>query len=243
VWWQVDAVAASGETASTGAVGPVTIPPWATLLTLNDPAGVATADSQPLLRWTAPAIAVPPGPFTYDVLVRPVAPAGPGLVIAGLVDTAVVLPQPLERGVVYRWAVVSRAGADSSITESAGTFLVLDPQAPQATLLHQNFPNPFGASATCVWFDLASPAVVELQILDLRGRLVRTLVPAPGVASFLPAGRYGRGPAGGATCDPLFTWDGTAADGGAVPAGVYLVRLRAGGSVQFKRAVYSGRAR
>jgi subtilisin family serine protease len=241
LWWRVDARAASGETASTGIVGSVAIPPWATLLTLNDAAGVTTADSQPLLRWTAPAIAVPPGPFRFDVQVRPVAPAGPALVFPGLTDTALVVPQPLERGASYRWAVVSRAGGDSSVTESAGTFLVLDSQVPLATLLHQNFPNPFGATATCVWFDLSSPAAVELQVLDLRGRLVRTLVPGPGVSGFLPAGRYGRGPAGSGTCDPAFTWDGTAADGEAVPAGVYVVRLKAGGRVQFKRAVYSGR--
>jgi len=241
LWWRVDAAAATGETATTGPVGPVTVPAWATLLTLNAPAGVTTPDSQPLLRWTSPAIAVPPGPFTYDVFVQPVAPPGPALALLGVTDTAIVVPRPLERGVSYRWAVIAHAGADTSRTESAGPFLVLDPRVPQATLLHQNFPNPFGATATCVWFDLARASAVELQILDLRGRLVRTLIPGPGVSGSLPAGRYGRGGAGGPTCDPLFTWDGTAADGGAVPAGVYLIRLKAGGAVQFKRAVFTGR--
>ena len=241
VWWRVDAVAATGDSATTGAVGAVAVPAWATLLTLNAPAGVTTPDSQPMLRWTSPAIAAPPGPFTYDVFVQPVAPAGPAQAIFGVTDTDLVVPRPLERSVSYRWAVVAHAGADTSRTESAGTFLVLDPNVPQATLLHQNFPNPFGATATCLWFDLAAPSAVELQILDLRGRLVRNVVPAPGVTGSLPAGRYGRGPAGGPTCDPLFTWDGTAADGAAVPAGVYLVRLKAGGAVQFKRAVFAGR--
>jgi hypothetical protein len=137
--------------------------------------------------------------------------------------------------------VTSHAGADTSTTASVAPFLVLNADLPQATLLHQNFPNPFGATATCVWFDLAVDGAVELQILDLRGRLVRVLVPAPGVPGSLEAGRYGRGATGGPTCDPLFTWDGTAADGAAVPPGVYLVRFKAGGSVQFKRAVFMGR--
>lgn len=243
VWWRVDAVAATGDSATTGAVGPVTIPAWATLVTLNAPGGVTTPDSQPVLRWISPAIAVPPGPFTYDVFVQPVTPPGPAQGVFGVTDTDLVVPRPLERSVSYRWAVLAHAGADTSRTESAGTFLVLDPSVPQATLLHQNFPNPFGATATCVWFDLAAPSAVELQILDLRGRLVRTLVPGPGVSASLPAGRYGRGAAGGPTCDPLFTWDGTAADGAAVPAGVYLVRLKASGAVQFKRAVFAGQDR
>ena len=241
LWWRVDAVAATGDSATTDAVGPVAVPAWATLLTLNAPAGVTTPDSQPLLRWTSPAIAVPPGPFTYDVFVQPVAPPGPAVAVFGVPDTDLVVPRPLERNVSYRWAVLARAGADTSTTESAGTFLVLDPDLPHATLLHQNFPNPFGTAATCVWFDLAAAAAVELQILDLRGRLVRTLVPGPGSPGSLPAGRYGRGAAGGPTCDPRFTWDGTTADGNAVPAGVYLIRLQASGAVQFKRAVFAGR--
>ena len=54
---RVDAVAATGDSATTGAVGPVAVPAWATLLTLNAPGGVTTPDSQPMLRWTSPAIA------------------------------------------------------------------------------------------------------------------------------------------------------------------------------------------
>jgi hypothetical protein len=241
LWWRVDARAATGDTGTTGPVGAVDVPPWATLLTLNAPGGVTTLDSQPLLLWTSPPIAVPPGPFTYDVFVQPVAPPGPAVAVFGFTDTTIVVPRPLERGVSHRWWVTSHAGADTSTTASVAPFLVLNADLPQATLLHQNFPNPFGAAATCVWFDLAVDGAVELQILDLRGRLVRALVPAPGVPGSLEAGRYGRGATGGPTCDPLFTWDGTAADGAAVPPGVYLVRFKAGGSVQFKRAVFMGR--
>ncbi len=243
VWWHVDATAATGQRASSGPAGPVTVPPWATLRTLSAPAGETTLDSQPTLRWSSPQVAAPPGPFRYDVFIQRTAASIPDVVITDLADTALLVPQPLERNVTYRWGVVSRLGPDSSVTRSAGTFLVLDPSVPPTTLLYQNFPNPFPGPAgepTCVWFDLATVSLVQLEILDLRGRRVRSLIPAPGVGGVLPPGRYGRGAAGTATCDPRFAWDGRADDGRPVPAGVYLCRLRTSATVQFKRIVYRG---
>jgi hypothetical protein len=35
-------------------------------------------------------------------------------------------------------------------------------------------------------------------------------------------------------------WDGRTSDGRRVPSGVYLYRLKAGGTVQFKRIVFRG---
>jgi len=245
VWWRVDATAATGETGTSGVVGPVDIPAWATLLTFTAPEGETTADSQPLFAWRAPPVTVPPGPARYDVLIRRTTAVTPEVVVRDVIDTMVRLPVPLERGVTYTWALVARVASDSSTIPSIGTFLVLDPTAPPATLLYQNFPNPFpgpGGAPTCLWFDLAGPTSVELDILDLRGRLVRRLLPAPQMSGTLAAGRYGRGPPGTATCDPSLTWDGRAEDGRTVPAGVYLARLRAGAAVQFKRLVFRGGA-
>jgi len=114
--------------------------------------------------------------------------------------------------------------------------------APPVTLLYQNFPNPFpanGRDSTCISFDLAAESEVELIVLDLRGGPVRHLVPGPGFGSFLPPGRYGRTGTGG--CDPRLMWDGRADDGRVVPAGVYLYKLHAGGVLEFKRIVFSGR--
>lgn len=115
---------------------------------------------------------------------------------------------------------------------------------PGITLLYQNFPNPFptGTSpTTCLWFDLHVESAVTLGIYDLRGRLVRTIVPSPVVGSLLPAGRYGRRTAGiNAGCDPAFAWDGRGSDGNRVPPGVYLARLRAGGRWQSRKIVFRG---
>jgi hypothetical protein len=114
--------------------------------------------------------------------------------------------------------------------------------APAATLLYQNFPNPFPTAAsatTCVWFDLSATGVVTLDVHDLRGNRVRRLFPAPGEGAQLAAGRYGRGP-GGAGCDGRFTWDGTARDGRRAPSGVYLLRLRTDDVALVRKIVFAG---
>ena len=120
-------------------------------------------------------------------------------------------------------------------------------EAPRATLLYQNFPNPFpsgGILTTCFWFDLAHDANVQIQVLDIRGNVVRTLVPSPTIPAHLTAGRYGRGTGdipNGFGCDGRFIWDGTAADGSLVPPGVYLLRMRADGEDIVRRMLYLGR--
>jgi len=116
---------------------------------------------------------------------------------------------------------------------------------PTSTLLYQNFPNPFpaaGRDSTCLWFDVATTGMVELDILDLRGNHVRRFVPGPDFPAILPAGRYGRGSAGGGgICDPRLMWDGRADDGHPLPAGVYLAKLKAPGLLVFKRIVFRGK--
>ena len=120
-------------------------------------------------------------------------------------------------------------------------------EPPHTTILYQNFPNPFpaaGSLTTCFWFDLARPADVLVQVLDIRGNVVRTLVPSPNVPSKHAAGRYGRASGNlpdGFGCDERFTWDGVASDGRTVPAGVYLLRLRADGTEVVRRMLFVGR--
>jgi len=249
LYWRLTARSPLGASEAVHRVGPLTAPPWVTLLTLNAPSGQSIRDSLPLLVWRSPAVAAPPGPFTYDVSIYPSSQGPQSAVVSarGLTDTTFRPGTPLERNLPFRWQVVAHLGAsDSSIVTSAGTFLVLDEQAPATTILFQNFPNPFpnrtlGVTSTCIWFDVAQAGDVRLEIFDIRGRLVRRLVPSADMPDQLDVGRYGR-PAGGAlgTCDPRMEWDGRDETGAFVRPGVYLYRLTAPGFRDAKRIVFLG---
>jgi hypothetical protein len=249
LYWRATARSALGARETTRIVGPLVVPPWVTLLSLNAPGGQSLRDSLPLFVWRSPAAAAPPGPFTYDLTVYP-ASEGPQryvLLVRGLRDTTYRPTTALERNLPFRWQIVAHLGpTDSAVVTSTGTFLVLDQQAPATTLLFQNFPNPFpnrslGVNTTCIWFDVAQPGSVTLDVFDVRGRLVRRLVPSDQVPARLDAGRYGR-PAGDAlgTCDPRFAWDGKDETGAYVRPGVYLYRLSAPGFRDTKRIVFLG---
>jgi|SRR5687767_8216372 len=140
-----------------------------------------------------------------------------------------------------------RAAVACALLLCPGVALAQTSEPPRATLLYQNFPNPFpseGILATCVWFDLARAADVQIQVLDIRGNVVRALVPSGHRSSQLPAGRYGRGTGdipNGFGCDGQFLWDGTASDGSLVPSGVYLLRMRADGADMVRRMLFLGR--
>src|SRR5438552_3231855 len=104
-----------------------------------------TPDFQPPCTWHAPAVATPPGPFHYDLFVFRLGQSFPTYGVGGLTDTIFTITTPLERNVQYRWKVVAHLGPDSSYADSRGPFLVLDASVPGATILYQNFPNPFPA--------------------------------------------------------------------------------------------------
>jgi subtilisin-like proprotein convertase family protein len=86
-----------------------------------------------------------------------------------------------------------------------------------ATRILGNSPNPFNPR-TVISFDLARTGPVNLDIYDLRGRLVRTLV-----ESNLPAGRH------------QVTWDGLDRNGQMSASGVYFTKLRAGGDAKVNK--------
>jgi subtilase family protein len=244
LFWQVDATAASGETATSGVIGPILVPAWATLTSLSNPAGMVIDTAQPTFTWRPAQVSAPPGPLTFDLEVHRVATSVIEFSFTNLTDTTFQLPQPLERNTAYRWLLVVHAGTDTSIVRSQGSFLVVDLGMPTATLLYQNFPNPFpaaGRDSTCLWFDLALAGNVQLDILDLRGNRVRHFVPGPDFPGVLPPGRYGRGSGSGGICDPRLMWDGRTDDGHPLPAGVYLAKLKAPGLLVFKRIVFRGK--
>lgn len=229
------------------AVGPRTVPSWVELVSPASPQGDILDTRQPTFQWRSPRVDTGPGPWRYDLEVL-----SNGLPVFGasnIPDTVFRVPTALQSNSSYRWRVTARL-VESSLRvsrESPGSFVIVDPPLPTATLFYQNFPNPFPSPAsftTCFWFDIALPgAEVSLEILDLRGSPVQTVIPAADGQREFPAGRYGRGIVGsGNNCDNRFIWDGTARDGRPVPPGVYLARFRAGSSKPvIRRILFRGR--
>jgi hypothetical protein len=220
-------------------------------LQLLDPdgtTGVSLDTRLPRFSWRSASLTTPPGPWVYELFVTNVATQETRS-RGGIRDTVFTYIDTLEANTSYRWRVVARPmnglAADSAVASSRSSFVIAPANEPVATLLYQNFPNPFPASSsetTCIWFDLRTAAEVRLMIHDLRGNPVRTIVPGAGFAGTLPPGRYGRLREADTTgCDPRFAWDGSADNGRMVPAGVYLVRLKTDGYESVKKIVFRGR--
>jgi len=199
---------------------------------------------QPRFTWSVPPVTLPPGPWTYEITITNTANAQIRQFTAN--DTSFVPPAPLEACTSYRWSVHARAvngpGTDQKTVTSPGTFVIQTSECPTATLLYQNFPNPFGAGLqpnTCFWFDLAHRSTVSLNVYDLRGRRVRTIVPA-----FLPAqldsGAYGRQGGSEGGCDTRLQWDGRDENGHPAPPGVYIAVFVADGLRSTIKILYRG---
>ena len=88
---------------------------------------------------------------------------------------------------------------------------------PEAFYLEQNYPNPFNPETT-IKFALAGKSHVTIQIYNVLGQVVRTLVDRP-----MEAGFYS------------MKWDATSDSGQRVSSGVYIIRFKAGDVVQTRR--------
>jgi hypothetical protein len=221
------------------------IPAWVRLVSPDDPNGTTLATVRPRFIWRGVQVSLPPGPFTYELQIRNVGTSR-SIFYPDLSDTAFTVPVPLEINTSYRWSVIARLpSGDEESAESQGSFVIVDPAIPLATLLYQNFPNPFPsatATSTCVWFDLNRLSPVRLDVHDLQGRHVRNLIPGDNGPSVFPAGRHGRVPGGGSSseCNGSIRWDGRGSDGRFAPAGVYLLRLRTDATESVKKIVFRG---
>jgi hypothetical protein len=246
VFWRATARGAAFTTATSAITGPHVVPRWLRLVSPNVPAGITLSTPRPTFTWSSAEVASPPGPWMYTFELLRTSDLQPQLVANGLTGTSFTPALDLAFNSSFRWRVTaSLSSGDTARAISAASFVIVDPGTPVATLLYQNFPNPFpsnSTNSTCIWFDLRQAASVRLEIYDIRAHLVRRLIPGPGLPSEMLSGRYGRGvgtPGGG--CDPRFTWDGTGDDGRFVSAGVYLIRLTADRQSLLRRAVFRGR--
>ncbi len=93
-------------------------------------------------------------------------------------------------------------------------------RGPAASELYPNAPNPFN-SGTLIAYDLASPGRVRLEVYNVLGQPVDTLVD-----QVQDAGAY------------QASWNGRDRRGAEVAAGIYLVRLSYPDGVQTRRLVY-----
>ena len=246
VFWKARVSTPDGRIAESPLGGPRLVPPWLILVSPNSPTGDIVDTRRPLFTWSS-ADALPAlGTWKYEFEIT--TGGRTELAATGLTDTTYTPTTDLQTSTSYRWRV--RATLDSAgsiLLNSKGTFVVTAEPVPTRTLVYQNFPNPFPSSvafATCFWFDVAEPgARISLDVLDLRGNMVRTIIPGvDGQRDFLP-GRYGQGsPGAGSNCSNRFVWDGTGSDGRTVAPGVYLLRFQAGlAAPKFLRMLFLGR--
>jgi hypothetical protein len=245
IWWRASVIDPSGASRTSAIGGPRVVPFWVTRVAPTGPSGVVVRTRRPRFIWRSPAVGEPPGPWEYSLEITNA--GNRVLVVPRILDTTYVPQRDLEANAPYRWTITARlpGTGQATVVASPVTFVVEDSAVTATTLLYQNFPNPFPqgtVTSTCVWFDIERASTVRLEIYDLRGLLVRRLLPTAGAEERLPAGRYGRpttATAGG--CDERLEWDGTDGSGRTVPAGVYLLRFRADGVEEVKKILFRGR--
>ena len=125
---------------------------------------------------------------------------------------------------IFDLANLRQGAVAYATTDAAGYFAlsVATPTSrivPQHFALGQNYPNPFNPS-TIIPYELAEAAQVRLEIFNLLGQRLATLVD-------------GTRPAGSHTA----MWDATDAAGRAVGAGIYIYRMSSEGRSMSRRMV------
>jgi len=94
-----------------------------------------------------------------------------------------------------------------------------EPTIPVAFALRQNYPNPF-RGGTMLAFDLPKPSKTTLEVYNVAGRRVTTLVDRE-----RPAGRH------------AVAWDGRDSNGHDVSAGIYFYRVQSGANEAMKKMI------
>ena len=123
---------------------------------------------------------------------------GDAEIVVGTDDDLSVLDLPGQMARTKRfWSMhrgnLHRTGAHLYLPVSIAT----DDQLPGEYKLYKNYPNPFNPS-TSIGFDVPISGAVDLEIIDIRGRVVETLISDhmnPGVYSVVWDGRFNGKPA------------------------------------------------
>lgn len=106
---------------------------------------------------------------------------------------------------------LSRAYILKAVGRYQPDYSVFTELLPTQTMMHSNYPNPFNPTTTFS-FDIAVETKVELSVYDVRGRLVKKLIPG----DTFGAGAH------------TVVWDGKNTSGARAASGVYFYRFEAG---------------
>jgi subtilisin-like proprotein convertase family protein len=120
----------------------------------------------------------------------------------------------IDTGTLNQWCVNLAGPADSTVTAAVGE------PTPTALALSPVTPNPSRGNGAAIRFGLPRPGAASLALYDVSGRRVRSLVEGA-----LEAGVH------------VCRWNGRDDSGRPLSPGIYLVRLRAGGSQLTQRMV------
>jgi len=117
------------------------------------------------------------------------------------------------------WSSARALGIGALFSSAASGALEGTGVLPTRLALGLPTPNPSCGSVS-VELDLPRRCAVRVQVFDVAGKLVQTLM-----AEDPPPGRH------------LLCWDGSSIGGLESPAGTYLIRLKAGNSTQVRKAM------
>ena len=128
-----------------------------------------------------------------------------------LVDNLTGTTRDMRADTTYTFTMTSAGRREFTIRVVASTVGAEEPaKLPTSYELSQNYPNPFN-SATLIKFALPKDGDVSLELYNVLGEKVRTLVNADKKAGFYEV-----------------IWDGRSDEGIELPSGVYLLRMKSG---------------
>jgi hypothetical protein len=184
----------------------------------------------------APACAVtaiiPGPPRRIQVTVQDLQSGLASIVVTKAINVTVSIPSfsAGSTGPVVVTGTKINQGQSSSVelrvTDIAGNSVVCDPlyttisPLPATFALAQNYPNPFNPT-TVIRYQLPEPRHVSIVVVDVLGRVVRTLVNEPHDAGVFEV-----------------PWDGKNDRGALVGTGVFFYRIQAGDFVDRKRMIF-----
>jgi hypothetical protein len=249
VYWRARVTTGAQLLLETPSSGARITPPWLALVSPSGSGGDILDTPTPQFVWRSAGVRAPVGPWRYQFSVLESNGQARLITDPQLRDTVFQVsgPQALLANASYRWRVRATLPTGESVTlTSSATFVIIEPELPRATLSYQPFPNPFPdptSFVSCFWFDVGEGgADVSLDVLDLRGNLVRSIIPGTDGRTRFPQGRYGRAaPGTGTNCSGAYVWNATDRFGETVSPGVYLVRFRANGVTTVRKVLFRGR--